>query len=148
MSRPKQTHDPRLSRDRLLRTLFVILVSSSLSMMSGCLVPIAVGAAAGIGAMEYSEGALTATVPGRLGDQVWPAAMKLAADRHWRITSQEPGPNDALLRAEDEYAHQIEMTFTRQTSGDFTRVSVRIGTFGDESASRKIVDDLRARIKS
>jgi len=115
--------------------------------LSGCIVPLAVGAAAGVGVVKYNEGELASSIPGRLGDQVWPAAIQLAEDRHWKVTSQRPGPDEAFLRAETEFGRQVEITFKRR-GGDFTGISIRVGTFGDEVESKKILEEIKARVKA
>ncbi len=132
----------RALRATAILTLALFLVSSA-----GCIVPIAVGAAAGVGVVKYNEGEMTSSIPGRLGDQVWPAVLRLAEDRHWRVTTQRPGADESFLRGETEYGRQVEITLTRR-GGDFTGVAIRVGTFGDEVESKKILDEIRARTKA
>jgi hypothetical protein len=108
---------------------------------AGCLA-VAAGAAAGYGAYEYADGVYTASVPATV-DGAWRATIAALEQEHAVIKARTRERTGGQVRAVASDQTSIEIELARNPSGDFTRVSIRFGVFGDESRSRAMA----ARIK-
>lgn len=109
--------------------------------LAGC-IALAAGAAAGYGAYEYQDGLYTVSVPGTLDAAI--RATRAALDQSGAaITAHEREATQALFRIRTADQRNAEITLARGYSGDFTRVSIRFGLFGDKPRSQQLV----ARIK-
>lgn len=113
--------------------------------LPGCVAPLVVGAAAGVGAVEYSRGELNGAILARL-DQTMPVLVAMARELKWDIRERRQDATDAFLRAGLPDGRQVDITLKRR-GGDSTGVSIRVGIFGDEVESRRILEDLRARAR-
>jgi hypothetical protein len=107
---------------------------------TGC-VAAAAGAAAGYGAFEYSAGEYVGVARGTL-DTVWHASVAALEQRGATIRARVRERAEARLRATDKDGTSIQIDLRIQSS-EYTRVTVRVGVFGDEAASRAIVAKIK-----
>lgn len=124
------------------RFLAISLAMLPIAFTSGCLA-VAAGAA-GAGAVAWVRGELDASIGNSL-DAV-DRATNRAAEQLKFVKIAESA--DALARvitlrtAEDK---KIEVRLTR-TTDTVTRVRIRVGTFGDESVSRLLLEKIQANL--
>lgn len=127
---------------RAVRSTAFALVIAALPLVgtSGCLA-VAAGAA-GAGTVAYIRGELDTSVSHPI-DQVDNATNRAAAQLRFVKISEVA---DALTRvitlrtAEDK---KIDVRLNR-TSGNLTRVRIRVGIFGDETISRALMNQISA----
>jgi len=120
--------------------LSLLLIGSS-----GCLA-VAVGAGAG-GTVAYLAGDLETDEPYDI-DTVFAAAEKALADLELRMLKHRTA-RDALsarLVARDAGDKQVVIKL-KSTTTDSTHLSVRVGTFGDDTKSQLIYERIRANLK-
>lgn len=107
---------------------------------AGC-VAAGAGAAAGYGVFEYSAGEHVGVARGTL-DKVWHASIAALEQRGATIKAKVRERTEARLRATDKDGSSIQIDLRIQSS-EYTRVTVRVGVFGDEAASRAIVAKIK-----
>jgi hypothetical protein len=113
---------------------------------SGCLV-LAVGAGAA-GTVAYAKGDLEAEVHHGI-DQVYAASRKAADDLKLHVINGE-GDKDALsatIMARDAADKRVAIKLKTVTQ-NITKVSIRIGTFGDQTKQRVIYDKVRENLRA
>lgn len=126
---------------RLASLLALVLALSSLAFTSGC---IAVAAGAGAGAVAYIRGDLSATLDSSF-DRVYKASQHAVQQLEFARVSDN---KDALLgkivvrNAADK---KIEIKVER-VGDNLSKVSIRVGTFGDETLSMAILDKIKANL--
>lgn len=115
-------------------------------MLQGCvpLVAAGVGAAAGAGAVAYSEGALDTTYAASL-NRTWDATMGALKDAQLSITEQQKDEAHATIKARRTDNTPVTVSLDR-AGANATTVKIRVGTFGDEEASRAINNRIAARL--
>lgn len=118
-------------------------LAALLATLSGC-VPLIVGAGAGVAGYHYIEGEMQYAVQATV-DRAYKAVEAVIKDRGWEIKDVTREVTIATFRcqAPDKTPIQIEI---KRRSPDFSRVSIRYGTWGDEVQSRKFIDDVRVRL--
>lgn len=112
---------------------------------AGCAV-VAVGAAAGAGAAGYAyvSGVLISTESAPL-DRTWDATLAAMKDLQFPITSQRKDALQASLVARNAFDKKISIKL-KKVSEQSTEVRIRVGTFGDETASRAILEKIKKRL--
>ena len=113
---------------------------------SGCLA-VAVGAGAG-GTVAYLAGDLETEEPYDI-ETVYVAAEKALSDLDLHVIAGET-TKDALsakITARDAADKKVVVKLTSTTSGN-TEISIRIGTFGDDTKSQLIHDEIRKNLKA
>lgn len=112
---------------------------------AGCAV-VAVGAAAGAGAAGYAyvSGVLVSTESATL-DRAWDATLAAMKDLQFPITSQRKDALQASLVARNAFDKKISIKL-KKVSEQSTEVRIRVGTFGDETASRAILEKIKKRL--
>ena len=123
-----------------------ILLAAMTFGSSGCLV-LAVGAGAA-GAVAYTKGDLEAEQHHNI-DQVYAATTKAVEDLKLYVLSDE-GNQDALsatVVARDAGDKRVKVTL-KSVAQDLTKVSIRVGTFGDQTKQRLIYDKIRENLKA
>jgi uncharacterized lipoprotein len=108
----------------------------------GCVA--AAGAAAGYGAWEYNNGEYVG-VCGATFDRAWQATQEALAGMGMSITSAKRERLRGEVRAKLADGTGVEVDLSPQSS-DFTRLTVRVGVFGDEIASKRIVSKIKERL--
>ena len=116
------------------RTLLIILLIGIAVFSQGCVV-----AAVGIGAagtIAYVKGDLEAVESKDL-ETVYEAAVKALDELELNVISKSKDALTATINARDAQDKKINITLKR-TAEQTTKISIRIGTFGDETKSRLI----------
>ncbi len=128
------------------RLALVLLLLASPAVLSGCLAAAAVGggAVAGAGTIAYLRGELKST-EGHQFSVVWAATVKAVEQLEFIVVNKV---NDAVsgkyecVTAEDKTVH-----INVQRVGDnITEIRIRVGTFGDETLSRYILNKIQSNI--
>lgn len=115
-------------------------------MVQGCvpLVAAGAGAVAAAGTMAYVEGELDTTYAASL-NRTWDATMAALKESQLRIVEQQKDIAHATIKA--RRADNAPVTVSLDQAGpNTTSVKIRVGTFGDEEASRVINRRIAARL--
>jgi hypothetical protein len=125
---------------------FVFFVSLSLLLFTqGCLLFVAGGAAAaGAGGYAYVKGEAVSTETVTL-DRAWNASLAAMKDLEFPVTSQKKDALQAELTARDASDKKITVSL-KKVSEKSTEIHIRVGTFGDESLSRVILDKIKKHL--
>lgn len=97
---------------------------------------------------EYSFGALSASMPGDLGVQTLRAAAESTLRSRGYVIVESSATRDRMrvvATSQVDGRHEPTTISARVTSQS-SRVSIESGAFGDEQASRAILDDLLRRL--
>ena len=126
------------------RTLLIAAAALPLALLpAGCIV--AAAGAAAYGAHSYANGAMDG-IAGATLDRTWRATLATLQEMGLAITSKIKDGGSARIVAQTADRTQIEIELTRR-SGDMTKVSIRVGIFGDEAESRRILHAIKSRLK-
>jgi Protein of unknown function (DUF3568) len=130
---------------KLLQIPAIIALAAALSMASGCFVA-AVGAAgaAGAGTVAYVRGELEAHV-GHPFEAVANAADNAVVQLQFAKISEARDAFSAKIVARTAEDKKVEIAVERE-SDNLTKVTIRIGTFGDEEKSRAFLEEMKARL--
>ena len=123
--------------------LFPLILALSLVINSGCpavFVGAAAGGAVGAGTVAYIGGELKSTEAVSL-NRAWKASQMAMGDLGFKITDKDKDAFDAELRASGAGRKKIRIALKR-ISDTSTEIKIRIGTFGDESLSRQILEKI------
>ncbi len=112
--------------------LFALLV------LHGCSTAamVGTGAGAGLGTYSYIKGELTAEYPYPF-DQTWNASLTALDRLEIEVTVQERDAFAGKIRAKRADGKSVVLRIENKGLG-VTAVGVRVGTFGNQEASRKI----------
>lgn len=121
-----------------------VLVLGCCLLTGGC-IAVAAGAAAGYGAYEYSGGVYTVSAPGTV-DSTWRATVAALEQSGATIKARTREATRGLVRAVTPDGTNVEIELARNASGDFTRVSIRFGLFGDEARSRQLAAKIKENL--
>jgi hypothetical protein len=124
------------------RAALGLALAGSLALTSGCLL-VAVGAA-GAGAVAYVKGDLTATVAHPV-DPVTRATERAIDQLQLVKVNESHDQFSAALTARTSDDKKVEIKIT-QNSDDTTKINIRVGTFGDESLSRAILEKIKGNL--
>lgn len=130
-------------RDALSRFVLVALAAAAAACAQGCIAA-AAGAAAGYGAYEYNDGEYTGVVGAPL-DRAWRATLTTLEQTGATIKSKVRERAGGRIRAARADGTRVQIDLSIQ-SGDFTRLSIRIGVLGDEPASRALVAKIKGNL--
>jgi len=128
------------------RQILLIITLTGISIIGhGCIAAaVGIGAAGAAGTIAYIKGDLEAIEAEDL-DVVYEAAIKAAGELELRVFSKTKDALTATIYARDAEDKKVTITLKRTTE-QTTKLSIRIGTFGDETKSRliykKICDNL------
>ena len=109
---------------------------------SGC-AAVLLGGAAGAGTILYIKGELQSTEEVSL-DTAWIATQTAIKDMEFVTGTTEKDAISAKLIAYTSDSREIQITLKRKTD-KLTEIGIRVGTFGDESLSRLILENIRKR---
>jgi hypothetical protein len=125
--------------------LITVLMALLLTLGSGCVLFIA-GAAAGVGVAGYAwvNGEIKATESASL-DRTWNATLAAMKDLEFPVTSQAKDAVEADLMARNASNTSIAIKL-KNLSNTSTEIRIRVGTFGDESLSRIILNKINSRL--
>lgn len=111
-------------------------------LQSGCLL-VAAGAA-GAGTVAYIRGELEANVDGRF-DAVASAANEAIGDLKFAKINDSKDALTAIVVARTADDKRIEIKVTKVTDA-VSKVTIRVGIFGDETISRTILDRIKSNL--
>ncbi len=125
--------------------LVLLLVVCPL-VLTGCLAAAAVGgaAAAGAGTVAYIKGELKATEEATL-DKTWEATVGAVEELQFLVINKLKDAVSAEIEAKTADNKTVKIELKRVTE-NLTDISIRIGTFGDETLSRYILSKIEARL--
>jgi hypothetical protein len=101
-------------------------------------------AAAGAGTVAYVNGELKDT-EGVAYDKVYGATLTAMNDLQYAVVGKEKDAVNAKITARTGSDKKVEVKLAKQ-SATVTEIRIRVGTFGDESLSRQILDKIKAHL--
>ena len=115
-------------------------------MLSGCAAALlAGGAAVGAGTFAFVNGQLQTTEEVPL-DRAWAASVKAMDQMQFSIKKREKDALHARVTAMDSRKRYIVIDLNRENSY-LTKITIRVGMFGDEKASELILSKIRRNLK-
>jgi len=121
----------------------VLLMISVLS--SGCVALLVGGAAAaGAGTVAYVRGELRSTEDAPF-ERAWAAAQRALRDLEIPVTAQEKDGLSGRITARAAGDRKVTVRL-RKVTGTTTEIRIRVGTWGDEAASRQILESIQRRL--
>ena len=126
----------------LLRALAVLALAMALVLQTGCLA-VAAGAA-GAGTVAYVRGELAATIDQNFEKSVRAAGRAIEDLKFARISDKQDALVAVLVArtAEDK---KIEIRVSSVSAAQ-AKVQIRVGVFGDEALSQRILEKIRANL--
>jgi len=110
---------------------------------SGCALFLVGGAAAaGAGTVAYVNGELEET-EGVAYDTAYDATLAAMNDMQNAVVDKSKAGVEAKILARTSGDKKIQITLNKQ-SASVTEIHIRVGTFGDESLSRQILDKIKS----
>ena len=110
--------------------------------ISGCVVAVVgAGAAAGVG---YIRGDLEATLEDDVED-VYKASLRALNELDLAVISKQQDALGAKIVSRNSEDKKIQVKL-KQTEGGITKLTIRIGVFGDETQSRLIYDKIKENL--
>jgi len=127
------------------KLFMTVLMASLLVLTNGCFLFV-VGAAAGGGAAGYAwvNGEVKIT-EGYSLTQTWDASLAAMQDLQFPVTDKSKDALSGYLTAQtaDDKTVKINLKYISNTS---TEIHIRVGTFGDESLSRIILNKINSHL--
>jgi hypothetical protein len=124
------------------KSALVLLLGVNFLISNGCPAPLfLMGGAAGAGTVAYVGGELK-TVEKVSLNKVWNATQKAMKDLEFTITSKDKDAFNGKLTAKGATNRTIKIKLKRE-SDRRTEIRIRVGTFGDESVSLKILECIK-----
>lgn len=128
---------------RKKQVLLIVLLIGTAGLLQGCLVA-AVGAGA-VGTMAYIQGDLEAVESERL-DVVYKATLKTVEELELNVTKKLKDAMSAVVVARDAQDRKITIKLNAAAEGT-TKLSIRVGVFGNETRSRFIYQKIRDNLQ-
>ena len=125
------------------RSLIAVVICVGVLSSYGC-AALVVGGAAGAGTVAYVRGELKAVEDVSL-DRAWPAAKQAMSDLEFSVTKSEKDAFNGELVARGAGDKKVVVELKRQ-SDSVTEIKIRVGTFGDEAMSRKILETIKKHL--
>lgn len=115
---------------------------------AGCAVVVVGGAvaAAGVGTYAYVNGEMKGTEAVSM-DQAWSASQAAMKDLELPILNKAKDALEAELTARTAADKRIVIKLKRVTDSA-TEIRIRVGTWGDEAMSQKILDKIRSHFQA
>jgi hypothetical protein len=127
----------------LFRLVAALACAAMVTLNSGCfLVAVGAAGAAGAGTVAYIRGELDASVGGGV-DAVDKAVNTALQQLQFAKINEGKSTVDAAITARTGQDKKIEIKLNR-TAENLTRIRIRVGTFGDESLSRLLLEKIKA----
>lgn len=122
---------------RIRQILLIVTLTGITVFVHGCVAAaVGIGAAGAAGTIAYVRGDLEAIEPEDL-DVVYEAAVVAAKNLELRVISKTKDALTATIYARDAEDKKVSIKLKRTTEHT-TKLSIRIGTFGNETKSRLI----------
>ena len=122
---------------------FTVFLLVSAAVLVQCCLVVAVGA--GAGTVAYLRGDLEA-VEAKDINTVYEAAKNAVKQLELTVTKDTKDAMSAVIIARDAEDKKITITLKAATE-DTTKISVRVGTFGSETKSRRIYDQIKENLR-
>ena len=119
--------------------LMTIILSAGILMNSGC--ALLVGGAAGAGTVAYLKGELKTNEDVPI-DKLWNATQAAIKEMGFAVKTEEKDALSAKLVALTADDKTININLKKRNDY-LTEISIRVGTFGDESLSKKILEEIK-----
>jgi hypothetical protein len=134
----------RIARTASKTAVLVMLVALATS-SSGCLLFVAGAAAgAGIGTYAYINGELKTSESVKL-DKAYDATLVAMKDLSYPVTEKQKDVLEGKIVARTAGDKKIQVNL-KKTTDTVTEIRIRVGTFGDETLSRHILEKIKAHI--
>jgi hypothetical protein len=121
----------------------IVAAIFSLITMSGC-IPLLIGAAAGAGGITYAKGALVQNVDHTVSE-VHKAGVAALKKLDLFVTEDKLDKHTAVIRAEYNDGQKIQVFIDALTERS-SKITIRIGTFGDRAQSEIILDAIQKKL--
>lgn len=125
------------------QVIFVLLAVGTSFILQGCML-LAVGAGAA-GTVAYVRGDLEAVEAKKL-DTVYDATKKALEQLELSISKDAKDAMSAEITARDSQDKKITVKLTAATE-DSTKLSIRFGTFGNDTKSRMVYDQIKKNLE-
>ena len=127
--------------------VFLILVLAGMAVLAqGCAVAwVGAGLAAGAGTVAYLRGDLEA-VESKDIDTVLEATEKAVEELELKVSKKTKDKMSAVIIARDAQDKKITIKLSAAVEGS-TKLSIRVGSFGDETKSRLIYQKIQEKLK-
>jgi hypothetical protein len=126
------------------RLFLWMTIGVTLLVYQGCaLLLIGGGAAAGAGTVAYVKGELRSTQKIAF-ERAWDATIEAMEALEFAITKKEKDALSGLIVARGADDQKIVIHLEKQ-SEDLTEIRIRVGSFGDEVRSQRILDKIKTK---
>ena len=123
--------------------LMAVLLAGVLAFNGSCALFLVGGAAAaGAGTVAYVGGELKETEDVAY-DTAYDATLAAMSDLQYVVVDKSKGSLTTKILARTSSDKKIQVTLNKQ-SASVTDICIRVGTFGDESLSRQILDKIKS----
>ena len=126
-----------------MKNLKLLLIFPLLILISSCWAAV-VGGVAGAGAVVYEQGQLVSH-EGAPFEKCLSAVMKSMDELGYAVEKTEKSTAQEKVIARTQDGKKVKIT-VKWKSAEHTQIIVRVGTFGDEALSRKILKSIRQYI--
>ena len=127
------------------KLMIVGAMMALLAFGSGCALLVVGGvAAAGAGGYAYVKGEVKSTQPVPM-DQAWKATLAAVKELQFPVISQAKDALSAEVTVRNASDTKIVIKVTKLYENS-TEISIRVGTFGDESLSRQILQQIQKHL--
>lgn len=132
------------------RNLPLLLLASMSLASGGCLVVAAGAAGAGAATYFYVRGKLCQEYYASFADS-WQAAVATLEADGLKVTHQENNGTDGTISSKTTDGHAISINLSSRPGYSapqqtVTRICIRVGTFGDEKVSSRILTEIGTRL--
>ena len=128
------------------KLILLLLIAASPLILTGCLAAAAVGGAAvaGAGTVAYIKGELKATEEATM-EQAWRATEGAVDELQFLVINKIHDAVSGELEAKTADNKTVKISLKR-VGNNLTEITIRVGTFGDETLSRYILSKIEARL--
>ena len=128
------------------RVFLILALVGTAVLAQGCTVAlVGAGVAAGAGTVAYLRGDLEAVEPKNI-DTVFEATEKAVEELGLKVSKKTKDKMSAVIIARDAQDKKITIKLRAAAEGG-TKLSIRVGGFGDETKSRLIYQKIREKLE-
>jgi len=128
------------------RVFLILALVGTAVLAQGCTVAlVGAGVAAGAGTVAYLRGDLEAVEPKNI-DTVFEATEKAVEELGLKVSKKTKDKMSAVIIARDAQDKKITIKLRAAAEGS-TKLSIRVGGFGDETKSRLIYQKIREKLE-
>ncbi len=128
------------------QVFFVLVLSGMAVLVQGCAVAwVGAGLGVGAGTVAYLRGDLEAVEPKNI-DTVFEATEKAVEELELKVSKKTKDKMSAVIVARDAQDKKITIKL-KAAAEESTKLSIRVGGFGDETKSRLIYQKIREKLK-